>query len=29
MFDPRWTGSTAHGGSSLHFPGSLPSEYEN
>lgn len=29
MFDPRWTGSTTHGGSTLHFPGSLPSEYGN
>jgi hypothetical protein len=29
MFDPRWTGSTTHGGSTLHFPGSVPSEYGN
>jgi hypothetical protein len=29
MFDPRWTGPTTHGGSTLHFPGSLPSEYGN
>lgn len=27
IFDPRWTGPTTHGGSAVHFPGSVPSEY--
>jgi hypothetical protein len=29
IFDPRWTGPSTHGGSTIHFPGSLPSEYRN
>lgn len=29
IFDPRWSGPSTHGGSAIHFPGSLPSEYKN